>query len=147
MPKSATFDTALLALVFNGTAITNLAQNGVSPIGTLYVACHSADPTITAGAGTVGTQNASEIAYTSYARVPVVRSAGGFTVTANSVSPVAAITFPAGTGGSGTASFFSIGAASSGATAMYYSGAISPAIVTGAGVTPILTTASTVVET
>jgi hypothetical protein len=149
MAKSATYENQMLALLFNATAITNIAQNGVSPFTVLYVALHTADPSTTAGGGTLGTQNASEIAYTSYTRVSVNRTtgAGGFTVTGNSVSPASIISFPLGTGGSGTASFFSIGAASSGATEIYYSGAISPTIVTGSGVTPILTAASTVQET
>jgi hypothetical protein len=149
MAKSAAFENQLLALIFNATAITNLAQNGVSPLTVLYVALHTADPSTTAGSGTLGTQNASEIAYTSYARVSVNRTtgAGGFTVTTNSVSPASTISFPLGTGGSGTASFWSVGAASSGATEIYYSGAVSPTIATGSGVTPILTTGSTVSET
>ena len=112
MGKSTTTNNDLLKLIFNATAIANIADNAATaPLTSLYVALHTADP----GAG--GTQATSEIAYTSYARVAVARTTGGWTAsTASSTSPVAAITFPAGTGGTGTATFFSIGVAVSGAT-------------------------------
>ena len=142
MAKSSTFDNDWLKLIFNATPIANIADNAVtSPLTNLFVALHTADP----GAG--GTQATSEIAYTSYARATVARTSGGWTVTGASVSPAATISFPAGTGGSGTATFFSVGVAVSGASKILYSGAISPTIVTGNGVTPQLTTASTVTET
>ena len=147
MGKSSTFDNDLLKLIFQASGIANIADNtATSPLTNLYVALHTADPSTTAGTGTLGTQNASEIAYTGYARVAVARTSGGWTVTGGSVSPAAAISFPAGSGGSGTATFFSIGVASSGPTKILYSGAISPSIVCGSGVTPQLTAASTVTE-
>lgn len=139
--KGATYSNDLLKLIFNATAIANIADNAAtSPLTNLFVALHTADPT------SAGTQSSSEIAYTSYARVSVARTTGGFTVTTNSVSPAATVSFPAGTGGSGTATFWSVGVASSGATKILYSGAISPSIACGSGVTPQLTTASTVTE-
>lgn len=141
MSKGNTFENDWMKLIFNATAIANVADNAATaPLTNLYVALHTADP------GEAGDQTTSEVAYTSYARVAVARTAGGWTVTANSVSPVATIAFPAGTGGSGTATFFSIGTASSGAGKLLYSGPISPSIVCGAGITPQLTTASTVTE-
>ena len=139
--KSSTFSNDLLKGIFNGTAIANLFDNAAtSPLTTLYVALHTADPT----AG--GFQNASEATYTGYARVAVARTTGGFTVTANSLSPVAAIAFPACTAGSSTCTFWSVGVASTGATKILYSGAVSPSIAVTTGVTPQLTTASTVTE-
>jgi hypothetical protein len=141
MAKSSTFDNQLLKLIFNATPIANIADNAAtSPLTNLYIALHTADPT----AG--GTQSSSEAAYTSYARVAVARTTGGFTVTGASVSPVATVVFPAGTGGSGSATFWSVGVASTGSTEILYSGAISPAITLGNGITPELTTASTVTE-
>lgn len=141
MSKGNTFENDLLKLIFNATAIANMADNAASsPITNLYVSLHTADP------GEGGDQTSSEITYTSYARVAVARTSGGWTVTNNSVSPVANISFPAGTGGSGTATYFGVGTASSGAGKLLYSGAISPTIVTGNGITPILTTASTITE-
>ena len=94
-----------------------------------------------------GNQSSNECTYTGYARVAVIRTSSGWTTsTAESISPQAAITFPPGTGGSGTAAFFSIGTASSGTGEILYSGPISPNIVTGNGVTPQLTTGTTVTE-
>lgn len=142
MAKSAYLDNAILALLFNGTSIVNLADNTVTaPLATLWLALHTADPTA------AGTQASNEIAYTGYARVGVARTAGAWTVTGGAVGPVATISWPIGTAGSGTATFFSIGVATSGATAILYSGAITPAIICGAGVTPQLTTASAITET
>lgn len=141
MSKGNTFENDLLKLIFNATAIANMADNAsASPLTNLYASLHTADP------GEAGDQTTSEVAYTSYARVAVARTSGGWTVTANSVSPVADISFPAGTGGSGTATHFGIGTASSGAGKLLYSGTITPNIVCGNGVTPIVTTASTITE-
>lgn len=141
MSKSNTFENDWLKLIFQATAIANIADNAAaSPLTNLYVSLHTADP------GEAGDQTTSEAAYTSYARVAVARTSGGWTVTNNSVSPVADISFPAGTGGSGTATYFGVGTASTGAGKLLYSGAISPTIVCGNGVTPKLTTASTITE-
>lgn len=129
----------LLKLLFNATAIANIADNAASsPITIVAVALHTADP------GDAGTQATSEAAYTSYARVSVNRNSGGWTVTNNSVSPAAAITFPAGTGGSGTVTHFSVGKTASGPTDIWFSGTVTPNIVTGNGITPQLTTATTI---
>ena len=141
MSKSNSLETSLLQLLFNATAIANIADNAATaPLTNLYVSLHTADP------GEAGNQSTSEIAYTSYARVAVARTSGGWTVSAGSVSPVAAISFPAGTGGTGTATHFGIGTASSGAGVLLYSGTITPNIVCGNGITPQLTTASTITE-
>lgn len=141
MSKGDTFENDFLKLIFNATAIANLADNAASsPFTNLYVALHTADP------GESGNQTTSEATYTSYARVAVARTTGGWTVTANSVSPVATISFPAGTGGSGTVTHWSVGTASSGTGKILWSGTVTPNIVTGNGITPQLTTASTVTE-
>jgi hypothetical protein len=141
MSKSNAFETALLQLIFNATAIADLAENdATSPATNLHVSLHTADP------GEAGTQSTNEIAYTSYARVAVARTAGGWTVSGNTVQPAANIDFPAGTGGSGTATHFGIGVASSGAGVLLYKGAITPNIVCGDGVTPRLTTATAITE-
>lgn len=141
MSKSNSFENSLLKLIFNATAISNLADNaGTSPLTNLYVSLHTADP------GEAGDQTTSETSYTSYARVAVARTTGGWTVTANSVSPVANIDFPAATGGSGTITHFGVGTASSGTGVLYYSGTVTPNITVSSGVTPRLTTASTITE-
>jgi len=140
--KGTTFSNDLLKLIFNATAIANIADNAATaPLTNLFASLHTADP----GAG--GDQTTNLIAYTSYANVAVARTTGGFTVTSNSVSPVATITFPAGTGGAGTATHGMIGTATSGTGKQLYRGTISPNIVTGDSITPQLTTASTITET
>lgn len=141
MSKGNTFETEFLALIFNGTAIANLADNAASsPLTSLYVALHTADP------GEAGAQNTSECAYTGYARVAVARTSGAFTVAAGSVSPVANIDFPQCTAGTETATHFSIGVAASGATKILYSGTITPNISISNGVIPRLATTSTITE-
>ena len=142
MGKSTTTSNNLLKLVFNATAWANIADNAASsPNTNLYAALHTADP----GAG--GTQSTNEVTYTSYARVAVARTTGGWTASSSaSTSPVAAISFPAGTGGSGTATYASIGMLASGAGIILYSGPISPNIVLGSGITPQLGTGSTITE-
>jgi len=141
MSKGNTFENDLLELIFNGTAIANIADNaGTSPLTDLYVALHTADP------GEAGNQETSECAYTSYARVAVARTSGGWTVTGNSVSPAANIDFPAATGGTETATHVSVGTAASGAGKILYYGAITPNIAISSGVTPRIGTGSTITE-
>ena len=142
MSKGNTFENDLLKLIFNATAIANLADNAASsPLTDLDVALHTADP------GEAGNMTTTEAAYTSYARVSVARTTGGWTAaSAGSTSPVANIDFPAATGGSETETHFSVGKTGGGATQIYYSGTVTPNIVVSNGVTPRLTTASTITE-
>lgn len=144
MSKSNSLENSWLLLLFNNTNIANVGDatglRGSSTAGNLYFSLHTADP------GETGDQTTNECTYTSYARVAVARSGAGFTITNNSVSPAAEVSFPAGTGGSGTATHFGIGTASSGAGVLLYKGTISPNIVTGNGITPKLTTSSAVTE-
>ena len=109
--KPSTFRNDILKLIFNATAIANLADNAAaSPLTNLHVALHTAFP------GLAGDQSTSELSYTGYNRVAVARSTGGWTVTGNSVSPVAAIQFGEMTAGAGgLATHFSVGTAASGA--------------------------------
>lgn len=131
----------IMKLIFNATAWANVADNAsASPLTNIHVALATADP------GDTGTMSTSEATYTSYARQNVSRASGsgGWTVTANSVSPFGAITFPAGTGGSGTVTHFSVGKTGGGAVDIFFSGTVSPNIVTGNGVTPSLTTSTAI---
>jgi hypothetical protein len=138
--KGTTFDNDLLKLIFNATAVANIADNAASsPLTNLYVSLHTGSP-----AGTSQTTN--EAAYGSYARVAVARSTGGFTVTSNSVSPASTISFPVATSGSETETYFGIGTASSGTGKLLYYGPLSPTIAVSTGIQPQLTTASTVTE-
>ena len=131
-----------LKLILNATAIANIADNAAaSPLTNIYVSLHTASP------GLTGNQTTNEAAYTSYARVAVARTSGGWTITNNTAAPVATITFPAATGGSETETFLGIGSASSGAGVLYWYGAISPTIAVSNGITPSLTTATTITGT
>lgn len=142
MSKSNAAENSFLKLLFNAVAWANIADNAsASPLLNLYVALHTADP------GEAGDQTTNEIAYTGYIRVAVLRTAGGWTVAGNSVSPVAAITFgPMTAGAGGTATFASIGTLVSGAGVILYSGALAPTILVTNGVTPQIGTASTITE-
>lgn len=142
MSKGNVFENDLLKLIFNGTPIANLADNAASsPITTLYVSLHTADP------GEAGDQTTNEIAYTGYGRVGVARSTAGWTVTNNSVSPVNNIDFGAMTGGAGgTVTHFVVGTAVSGAGKILYKGPLSASISVVANVAPRLTPASTITE-
>jgi len=132
----------ILKLYFNATAIANIADNAAtSPITITAVALHTADP------GDSGTQSTSEASYTNYARQTPARTTGGWTASsAGSTSPVANIDYPAAGGApSSNCTFFSVGKTSSGATDIFWSGAISPAInVNAAGIIARLTTGSTI---
>lgn len=134
MSKSDQFETALLLLMFNNTNIANVGDatglRGSSAPGSLYMALHTADPT------DGGDQTNSEVSYTGYARVAIARSGAGFTVAGNLVSVAANTVFGACTAGSATATHWSVGIASSGASMIFYRGALSPSIAISSGVTP-----------
>lgn len=139
MSKSNLFETDILELYFNGVAHAGLAENQVStPLTDLTLALHTGDP------GEAGDMTTSECAYSGYTRVTVARTAGGFTISGDAVTPVADIDFPISGDGPETASFFSIGTGVS--DYIMYSGAISPTILINDGVIPRLTTASSVTE-
>lgn len=141
MSKGDTFENDWLKLIFQATAIANVADNAAtSPLTSLYVSLHTADP------GEAGSQTTNETTYTSYARVAVARTAGGWAVTGNSVSPVATINFPACTGGTATITHAGVGTDASGAGKLLYRGALSPIIAVSTGVTPQIGTTSTITE-
>jgi hypothetical protein len=145
MSKSDTFESDMLKLIFNATAIANLADNAAtSPLTQLFVALHTADP------GEAGTQATSEAAYTGYARIAVNRTSGGWTISGTSptqVAPAANIDFAICTASPGGAiTNWSVGVASSGATKILYSGTVTPNITMAVNVIPRLTTASTITE-
>lgn len=111
MSRGDVTENDLAKLYYQATPIANIADNAASsPITSIHIALHSANP------GETGDQTTNEIAYTGYARVAVVRSSAGWSVVNNTVSPVADIVFPQATGGTATATFFSTGVASSGAS-------------------------------
>ena len=142
MSKGNTFESDLLALIFNATAIANIADNAAtSPLTNLYVSLHTADP------GEAGSQTTSETAYTGYARVAVARTSGGWTVASGSVSPNANIDFGQCTASPGAAiTHAAVGTASSGTGKARSKGAVSASITMAVGVIPRLTTGSAITE-
>lgn len=139
--KGNTWGQNLLKLLFQATAIANIADNAASsPLTNLYLSLHTADP------GATGNQTTNETGYTSYARVAVARTSSGFSISGQTISPVANVDFPACTGGTATITHFGIGTASSSTGILLYSGTVTPNISVATGVTPRLTTSSTVTE-
>lgn len=143
MSASNSLENSLLLLLLNNTNIANVGDatgvRGSTTAGSVYLSLHTADP------GEAGDQTTSEISYTGYARVAVARSSSGWTVTGNSAALAAIQAFgqmTAGTGG--TATYFGVGTASSGAGVLLFSGAITPNITVANGVTPRLTTSTTI---
>lgn len=142
MAFGSTFQNDLAKLVFQATAIANIADNAASsPLTSLYLSLHTADPS-------GGSQTTSEVGYTSYARVAVVRTSSGWTVTGNVVTPTSSIAFPASTGGStGTATYAAVGTAASGSGKVLVAGPITPNIPYSTGTTPTLDVGSTITLT
>jgi len=143
MSKGNSFESDILKLFFNATAIPELAQDdGSAPATTLTVALHTADP------GEAGDQTTSETAYTGYARVAVARTTGGWAVSGTAptvVSPVANIDFGECTASPGAAiTHFSVGTGTT--NKLMYKGTVTPNITMAVGVIPRLKTTSTISE-
>jgi hypothetical protein len=143
--KSTVLENEWLLHLFNNDAIANVGDGTGLPAGTegsLYVSLHT-------GALTdASAQNASEAAYTGYSRKAVARTTGGWTVTADSVSPASDITFGECSASPGaTLTYFAVGKESgTGATDILYWGSISPSIVMDIGVIPVLNTSTAITE-
>lgn len=133
MSASNAFETALLALIFNATTITDLAEDilgSPSGLNVLYVSLHTADP------GEAGNQSTNEAAYTSYQRIAVIRTNAGWTVSGNAVTNAAEILFNQATAGSETETHFGIGHSPTGAGTLYLSGALNQSLAVSAGIQP-----------
>lgn len=85
-----TWENDLAKLIFQGTAVANIADNAAaSPLTNLYLALHTADPTGS------GSQTTSEANYNGYARQAVSRNSGGFSISGGIVSLVSNCSFAA----------------------------------------------------
>lgn len=124
MSKGNTYENDILAAVFHGTAFSWTANSY------FYVALHSADP------GEGGDQTTNEISYTGYARVQMIRTSAGWTISGNTVSNTVIVQFGACTAGSATATYASVGTASSGAGQILYSGALTAGLAISAPIAP-----------
>lgn len=143
MSKSNTFENDLLQLIFNNVDIADIGdvagiQNS-AVAGSLYLALHTADP------GEAGNATTNECAYTSYARVAVARTVGGWTVATNTATNTALAQFPECTGGSETITHVSITVAASGASKILYSGALTASRSVSSGIQPQFAATSLVV--
>lgn len=131
MSKSNLQETGYLKLLFQNIALANIGDaSGLQPsaaAGNLYVALYTTDPT-DADTGT-------EATYTSYARVAVVRSVAGWTVSGNIASNAVSVTFPTSTGGTNTITHFGIRTASSGGD-LVGSGALTSSLLVSNADTP-----------
>lgn len=124
-------ENSLLLLLFNATAIANIADNAdTSPLTSLYVSLHTGDP------GEAGDQTTNEATYGSYARVAVARTSGGWTITNNQVENTDVISFPQATSGSENITHFAVGTASNGAGSIIMYGALTSSLAVSTGITP-----------
>lgn len=134
MSKGNTFENDLLQLIFNNVDIADIGDAGglqnSATAGSLYLALHTGDP------GEAGNATTSECAYTSYARVAIARTVGGWTVSGNQASNAALAQFPECTGGSETITHVSITVASSGTSKILYSGALTASRSVSSGIQP-----------
>jgi hypothetical protein len=123
MSKGNTFENDVVKLIFNGTALSWNANTD------LYVGLHTADP------GDAGNQTTSECAFGGYARQTVARNSGGWTVSGNTASNTAVISFTECTSGSESVTHVTIGTASSGTGQILYKGALNAARLVASGIT------------
>lgn len=137
MSAANSTENSLLLLIFNNTNFANVGDatglRGSSTAGSLFIALHTADP------GEAGDQTTSEATYTGYARVAIARSGAGFTVSGTAptqVANAAAVTFGLDTVGSQTITHFSFGVATSGASVIIASGALTASLAVSPGITP-----------
>lgn len=134
MTAANTMETDILKLIFQNLAFAEIGDaGGLQPsatAGSLYISLHTSDP------GEAGNQSSNECAYTSYARMAVARSAGGWTVSGSNASNAGAVTFPQCTGGSETATHFGIGTDASGAGTLLFSGALDSNLTIANLITP-----------
>lgn len=144
------FSKSVLDLIFRGTTIANLAENDTTtPATNLVVSLHTSSP------GEGGSQNTNEVAtaaYGQYARVNVNRTGSGWDAATTAdpavTSPSANIDFAEMTSGTGaTITHFGVGTAATGAGSLICYGTVTPNIAVTTGVTPRLTTATTITLT
>ena len=103
---------------------------GSSVAGSFYISLHTADP------GEAGSQNTNEATYTGYARVGVVRSGSGWTLTSSTISNAALVQFAQCTGGSNTLTHFGIGTDLVGSGNLIFKGALTSSLSVSNGIQP-----------
>lgn len=122
------FNNLTWAAIGDATGIVGSTADGV-----FYVSLHTSDP------GEGGDQTTNEAAYTSYVRVSVARTTGGWTISGTNptnATNAAEIPFAEASGGSETITHFGIGTDSSGAGNLLWSGALDVSRAVSSGITP-----------
>jgi hypothetical protein len=134
MSMSNAAEQALLDLLFLNIDWANIGDAGglqnSAAAGSFYVSLHSSDP------GEAGSQTTSEVAYTSYARVAVARTGGGWSRSGSTISNAALVQFPQCTGSTATATHFGIGTDLSGAGNLVMSGLLTSSLSISNGIQP-----------
>lgn len=134
MSATNVLENGLLSLLFENANYANVGDatglRGSSTAGVFYISLHTANPSDT------GSQNTSEAAYGSYARVSVARSTSGWTVASGVADNDSAITFAAAASGSETETHFGIGSDSSSTGNLFIWGALTSSLAVSTGITP-----------
>lgn len=123
MSASNTTENDLALYIFDSTAPAWASNSD------FYVRLHSGDP------GEAGTAVTSEISYTGYDGVAVSRTTG-FSISGNTVSNAALVQFPPCSGGSATATYFSVCTTQNGAGQIIVSGALTSSLAISNGIQP-----------
>jgi hypothetical protein len=143
MAKSTITCNYLLKLIFNAVAWPNMADNAASsPYTNLYLSLHTADP------GVGNSQLTNETSYTNYARVAVLRTTAGWTVSTNTAVNAALVQFAQCGATGATLTYVAIGTASTGAGNVLYAGPLNSSLAVASGIQPQFNaSALTVTET
>lgn len=125
MAKSNIQETGYLKLTYQNIALANIGDaGGLQPsavAGNFYAALYVSDPTD----ADVGT----EATFGSYARIPIVRSAGGFTISGADITNAALITFATSTGTPNTITHLAIRTALTGGDIVHHGQLQTPILV------------------
>lgn len=132
MPASTYFSNAVLLHLLQNANIANIGDatglRGALTVGNFWIALHTANP------GVGGTAVTSETAYTNYVRQALVRGSAAFSVSTNTFSNAATVTFPSCGATGATITNFSIVDSASGAGNIIVTGTCS--LVVSSGITP-----------
>jgi hypothetical protein len=137
MSMSNVSEAALLDLLFLNTDWANVGDAGglqnSAAAGSFYIALHTGNPDET---GDQTTSELSAASYTTYARVAVARTGGGWTRSVSTIENTALVQFPQCNGGTQTATHFSIGTAASGAGSIVLYGELTSPLAISNGIQP-----------
>ena len=125
MAKSNIQETGYLKLTYQNIALANIGDvSGLQPsatAGNFYATLYTSDPT--------DADTGVEATYTGYARIAVVRSAAGFTISGAVISNAAIVTFPTSTGVTNTITHVAIKTALTGGDIVHHGSLVAPLVV------------------